>query len=113
MPVELLPLLFLFGIAAQFFTSLPKNLYKKINRFIIYIPLPAITLAKIPHLQITSAVAFPIASAWIIFFVCVLYVLIAARVFNFDRKTIGCLILCCGLGNTSFIGYPLLQYFYG
>ncbi len=24
-----------------------------------------------------------------------------------------CIILCCGLGNTSFVGYPILQHFYG
>jgi predicted permease len=32
---------------------------------------------------------------------------------KYDKKTMACLILCCGLGNTSFVGYPILKYFYG
>jgi malate permease and related proteins len=111
-PSVLLALFFL-GIIAQSFSFLPNDFFRKINRFIIFIPLPAITLAKVPHLHITSAVLFPIASAWIIFFGCILYALAIGKWLGWSRKTIACIILCCGLGNTSFVGYPFLQYFYG
>ena len=106
-------ILFLLGIAGRFLSFLPKDLYKKINKFIIYLPLPAITLAKIPHLQITQEVLFPIASAWIIFFISIAYALITAKLFGFKKETIACIILACGLGNTSFVGYPILSYLYG
>ncbi|MBK6275259.1 MAG: AEC family transporter [Saprospirales bacterium] len=54
---------------------------------------------------------FPIASAWIIFLVLFFYAFIICRIFDYDKKTMACIILCCGLGNTSFVGYPFLQHF--
>ena len=105
--------LFLLGIAAQFFSFIPKGLFRKINKFIIFVPLPAITLSKIPHLNITQEVIYPIASAWIIFFMSILYAFAAGKFLKWDKKTIACIILCCGLGNTSFVGFPILSYFYG
>lgn len=105
--------LFLLGITAQFFSFIPKDLFRKINKFIIFVPLPAITLSKIPHLNITQEVIYPIASAWIIFFMSILYAFAAGKFLKWDKKTIACIILCCGLGNTSFVGFPILSYFYG
>lgn len=110
---SILILLFFTGIALQFIPKLPNDLYRKINHFILWIPLPAIVLTKIPMLQITTDVAFPIASAWIIFFCSILFAYGFCTLFNYDRKTMACMILCCGLGNTSFVGYPVLKYFYG
>lgn len=109
----LLILLFFLGIAGQFLPLIPAGFHRRINRFIIFLPLPAITLAKIPHLQITQEVLFPIAAAWIIFFGCIAYALLMGKWLKLSRGTVGCLILACGLGNTSFIGYPLLTWFYG
>lgn len=109
----ILLILFLLGIFVQYFTSLPKDTYRKINQFILYVPLPAIVLAKIPILQITPTVLFPIASAWIIFIGAALFAYIYCKYMKYDNKTMACIILCCGLGNTSFVGYPVLSYFYG
>lgn len=109
----ILLLLFIIGIIAQYVEFLPNELHRKINQFILFIPLPAIVLTKIPFIEITHEVIFPIASAWIIFFVSALFAYVFCRIFNYDKKTMACLILCCGLGNTSFVGYPILKYFYG
>jgi predicted permease len=38
---------------------------------------------------------------------------VIGKIFNLSKATIGCIILACGLGNTSFFGYPFLTYFYG
>ena len=110
---SVLLLLFILGIIAQYFSFLPKEGYRSINKFILYIPLPAIVLTKIPFLEITHEVIFPIASAWIIFAGSAVFAYLFCKLFNFDKKTMACIILCCGLGNTSFVGYPILKYFYG
>lgn len=109
----ILLLLFIIGMLVQYIPSLPQNSYRAINKFILFIPLPAIVLTKIPFLQITHEVIFPIASAWIIFLGSALFAYVFCKWMNYDKKTMACLILCCGLGNTSFVGYPLLKYFYG
>ncbi|MCB9032838.1 MAG: AEC family transporter [Chitinophagales bacterium] len=109
----LLVSLFILGWIVKQFSFTPKTLYKKINKFIIYLPLPAITLTKIPFLELSSSVVFPIASAWIIFFCCIAFAIIMGKIFNFSKATMACIILSCGLGNTSFVGFPILEHFYG
>ncbi|MFN8284458.1 MAG: AEC family transporter [Chitinophagales bacterium] len=113
MPLYFLFVLFIVGILAQQISVVPKQLYRYINKFILYVPLPAIVVSRIPFLEINHEVLFPIASAWIIFFGSMLYAYIICKLFNYDKKTMACMILCCGLGNTSFVGYPFLQHFYG
>jgi len=45
--------------------------------------------------------------------VSVLIILYFARMFHWDRETIGALLLIVPLGNTSFLGIPLVEAFYG
>ncbi len=111
-PIVLL-LLFVIGVVIKYSGKAPANIHKNINKFILYVPLPAIVLTKIPFLEITHEVLYPIAAAWIIFAGSALYAYLVCRIFRYDKKTMACLILCCGLGNTSFVGYPFMNYFYG
>lgn len=111
-PITLL-LLFCLGVTLQWFAILHKDIAKKINRFILYVPLPAIVLEKIPQLEMNHEVLFPIASAWIIFFASAIFAYLFCKWNKYDNKTMACIILSCGLGNTSFVGYPFLRYFYG
>lgn len=112
MPIYILIALFIIGIASQLIHKLPKDLYKKINKFIIYVPLPAITLYNIPKLDISKAVLLPILSAWIIFFGAIIFFILISKKANITKPTIACLILSCGLGNTSFVGFPILTQLY-
>ncbi|QQR98031.1 MAG: AEC family transporter [Sphingobacteriales bacterium] len=112
MPIYILIALFIFGVASQLIPQLPNDLYKKINKFIIFIPLPAITLYNIPKLDISKAVLLPILSAWITFFGAILFFMLIAKKANLTKATIACLILSCGLGNTSFVGFPILTQLY-
>jgi len=111
-PILLLSL-FVAGISGQYLSVHPKVLSRRINKFVLYVPLPAIVLTKIPFLEINHDVLFPIASAWVVFFGAILFAYVFCRWMRYDRKTMACIILCCGLGNTSFVGYPILTYFYG
>ncbi|MEZ5022473.1 MAG: AEC family transporter [Chitinophagales bacterium] len=106
-------LLFLAGYFLKFVKGVPKDLFQKINTFIIFLPLPAITLLNIPKLEFTSEIAFPILSAWLIFSVAIPFFYALKQVFNWSSKTFACLVLVCGLGNTSFIGFPIIEMMYG
>lgn len=108
-----LVLLFIIGVVFKLFPFTPKNLHSNINQFILYIPLPAIVILKIPQLEISQEVLFPIAAAWITFIMSIVFAFIVCKVFKYDNKTMACLILCGGLGNTSFVGFPFIKHFYG
>lgn len=106
-------LFFVAGILIRHLFPLQKKLHKRINAFILNVSLPAIVLSKIPFLPLNGAVYIPLASAWILFFGCLPFAYLMKRIFKFSNQTFACIVLCCGLGNTSFVGYPVLTYLYG
>lgn len=91
----------------------PANASETINHIIIYICLPALSLLYIPQVKINLQTLFPVGVVYIIFFFSFIFISAAGKIFKLDRKTIGALILTCGLANTSFVGFPILRMLYG
>lgn len=84
-----------------------------LNRWVIRAALPALVLQKIHALPSFSLSApeilLPVSQPWIHFFLSMLVVTILARSLGWSRSTWGALVLTMGLGNTSFVGLPLLR----
>jgi predicted permease len=87
--------------------------YKSINAWILYIALPAVALHYIPSITWNGAVLLPLAMPLIVFAGAWILITIIARRIALDAGTRGALILTAGLGNTSFIGFPLTQAYLG
>lgn len=104
---------FIAGLLMQKVSQIPKDFYGKINKFIINIPLPALVLYNIPRLDFDGKVWVPIASAWLLFIGSALFFWMVKKAFKLSTKAFASLVLVCGLGNTSFIGYPVLTYLLG
>src|SRR6202022_3959109 len=104
---------FLFGIALKRIRVMPSDAPVTLNRFIIYISLPALTLQLVHGLQLGGHVLYPVLMPWIYFIAAAGFFWVLAKIFRWDTGTLGALILTGGLGNTSFLGYPLLETFYG
>lgn len=103
----------LIGIGLQHVKAFPTNASDVLNAFVIYISLPALALLYIPKIVLESNVLFPILSAWIVLIFSFIVILAFARIFNWDKATIGCLLLTAGFGNTSFVGFPVIEALYG
>lgn len=101
------------GVFLSKLKSFPPNAHKGINAFIFYVSLPALSLRYIPHIDYRYEILFPALMPWLVFIIAAALFLSLGRIFNWHNHLIGCLILCCGLGNTSFVGFPLLKLFYG
>lgn len=101
------------GILFRQIRLLPDNAYLSLNGIIIYVALPALILHKIPLISFTAEVGYPIAMPWLIFGLAIPFFILLGRRLHWSRESIGCLILCCGLGNTSFIGIPVMQLLWG
>jgi malate permease and related proteins len=93
--------------------SFPEKSHKAINSIIIYLCLPALTLYYIPQIDLKFELIYPALVIWIIFLLSVPFFIIAEKVFKWDRKTTGALILTGGLANTSFVGFPVLVALFG
>ncbi len=84
-----------------------------VNWYVIFICLPAIILLKIPQLNIDQSVIFPVLMAWMLIPVAAVFILLLARVYAWPKEIVGCLLLIVCFGNTSFVGFPIIQAFYG
>ncbi|MEQ1438013.1 AEC family transporter [Fontimonas sp. SYSU GA230001] len=99
----------LLGVLIARYAHPPLGLAQGLNWWVIHIALPALVLDLIPRLHFEWQFWFLIVSQWLVFVgAFVLFRLVGARL-NWSRGRIGALTLVCGLGNTSFMGYPLLE----
>ncbi len=101
------------GIILQKAGRVPDNAHTALNAFIIHISLPALILSHIHSVRIDASVLYAIAMPWIVFFASVVLFWLLGRMLNFSRKTTGALSVVAGLGNTSFIGLPVIESFFG
>lgn len=91
----------------------PKEGHKALNTYIIYIALPAVAFRYVPQIQWTTAVIWPFVSQFVVFGVALIAVWIFSRLKPIDTTTRGAMLLTMGLSNTSFVGFPLVETWYG
>lgn len=91
----------------------PENTPAVLNSFIIYISLPSLALYHIHGLTLTYDLIYSGLMAWILFGMGAGFFFFAGRRMGLDKGSMGALILVGGLGNTSFVGLPMIQAFYG
>ena len=111
--VLILIISFLGGYLVKKTTSFERSQVSLLNSFILYISLPSQIFMYIPKMNFNYNLLAPISVSWIIFIISVLFFNIIGKKLNYNKKTILCLIMVCGLGNTSFVGLPLLENYFG
>ncbi|MCF7936881.1 MAG: AEC family transporter [Synergistales bacterium] len=109
----LLAVCFLLGIVFRKTGRLPQTTPGVLNAYIINVALPALALLHIHSLKLSSELIYPAVSAWLLFGGGYLFLRCAGKVLGFTPGTAGALILTAGLGNTSFVGLPMIEAFYG
>lgn len=101
------------GLLLQRIKQFPTHLYKVLNKVVLYVCLPAITLYHIPKIKWSNELLFPILSGWIGFLLALVFFHFLGRRLGWSNKLIGCLILTAGLCNSSFLGYPIIEALFG
>jgi malate permease and related proteins len=104
---------FLLGIILRRSGRLPDNAAVTLNGFVVHISLPALTLAYVHDLDLNSRLILPALMPWIMFGLGCAFFWLLGRALNFPPATTGGLMLTGGLANTSFVGLPMIQSFYG
>ncbi len=103
----------LIGMAIKRIPDFSNETGKVLNLFVIYLSLPALVLLKIPDLIFSENLLVPALMPWGMLLFSVAMILLMARLLRWDRATTGCLLLLIPLGNTSFLGIPMVQAFFG
>lgn len=104
------------GLLAQRSRRFPHATGQALNAFVVVVSLPALVFTKVHALGsqgFAGSVAIPISMAWIQFALAAALAWFGNRVLRFSRPTTGALLLTVGLGNTSFVGFPLLEAIFG
>jgi hypothetical protein len=101
------------GVILRRSGRLPDNAAAALNGFVIHISLPALTLTYVHSLEPRTNLILPALMPWIMFGIGCGFFWLVARVAGFSRATTGALMLTGGLANTSFVGLPMIETFYG
>ena len=109
----LLAACFVLGIILRRSGRLPDNAAAALNGFVVHISLPALSLTYVHSLELSTKLILPALMPWIMFGIGCGFFWLAARVAGFSRSTTGALMLTGGLANTSFVGLPMIETFYG
>ncbi|EKR66686.1 transporter, auxin efflux carrier domain protein [Leptospira weilii str. 2006001853] len=91
----------------------PENTGLVLGNFVIYISLPSLILASVPTMRLETSLIYLAFMPWILFGFSVVFFYIIGKFFHWSSETRIATTLCCGLGNTSFLGLPILRVFYG
>lgn len=101
------------GILLRKVKGFPTAAHIPINFWLIYIAVPAVTLRYIPNIHFTAQTLFPLSIAAIIFLTAAAFFKLLGHFLQWEKTTIACLTIVAGLGNTSFIGFPLTEAYFG
>lgn len=109
----LLAACFILGIVLRRSGRLPDNAAAALNGFVVNVSLPALTLTYVHSLEFGTKLILPALMPWVMFGLGCGFFWLVAKAFGFSRGTTGALTLTGGLANTSFVGLPMIETFYG
>ena len=109
----LLFLCLVIGVSLQRVRAFPKNTHVVLNQYVLYVALPAMALYFLPKITLNWELLFPASVAWIAFGLSYVFFNFLGKKLGWSRKLIGCLIITGGLGNTSFVGIPVVEALFG
>ena len=84
-----------------------------LNKFVIFISLPAMILLQIPKLTLSMDILIPVIIAWMVMALTAILTLFIASKFHFSKEVTGALMLVAVLTNSSFLGIPIINAYFG
>lgn len=97
------------GLGFQRLRLFPENASEVLNKAVLYVCLPASILIYAPRLQLSADVLAIAAVPWLLLGATVLLVNATTRALKLRPDEHAVLLLTVALGNTSFLGYPLVR----
>lgn len=99
----------LLGLILQWSGVAGERTARQLNHYVIALALPCLILHELPSLQLDTSALLPIAIAWVVMAASVIIVLVLQRLLGWSREITACLLLLMPLGNTGFVGIPLIK----
>ena len=97
------------GVVVQRFGKPSPVLAQSLNWWVLNVALSALVLHLIPQLEFEWRLWYLVASMWLVFLGAWGFFALLGRLLHWPPQRVGALTLVCGLGNTAFIGFPLIE----
>jgi len=91
----------------------PSDAHKPVNAWLIYAALPSLALRYIPSVDWNFHILISILGPILVWIGAWLFVKIYDRRKKLSAGSHTALLVTCGLGNTAFIGFPMIAAYYG
>jgi predicted permease len=101
------------GIALRMSGRLPAAAPSALNGFVVNVSLPALTVVTVQGLSLQPQLAWAALMPWMLFATGLAFFWGVGRLLRLSRATTGALMLTGGLANTSFVGLPMIETWYG
>jgi len=101
------------GVILSRLRLLPADAHKSINAWVINIALPALSLRYVPEIEWSSQLFLPMLAPLLVWVGGWVFVRMYDRKKRFPDASRTALRVTCGLGNTAFLGFPMIAAFYG
>lgn len=109
----LLAACFVLGMVLRRSGRLPDNAPAALNGFVVNVSLPALTLVYVHELSISTSLVFALLMPWLVFLIGCAFFYGIGKWLRLPPATVGALMLTGSLANTSFIGIPMIETFFG
>lgn len=103
----------LVGVVLRRLNILPASTPSRLIQYVLYVAMPALVLLHLPQLQIDAQLWVPVITPWAMLALSMLCVVALTRLLNWSREVMGALLIVVPLGNTSFLGFPIVRSLYG
>ncbi|PZN33522.1 MAG: transporter [Proteobacteria bacterium] len=87
----------------------PAALAQHLNWWVLNIALTSLILQLIPNVRFDFDLWFLAAAMWLVFLGAWAFFELVGRLLGWSRRRIGALTLMGGLGNTAFVGFPMIE----
>lgn len=92
---------------------LPRDSHKVVNAWVINIALPAVAIKYLPHIELGPHLLLPALAPALVFVGGIIFVGVFLRRQAATKATLAGMMLMAGLGNTGFVGLPLVSAYFG
>ncbi len=99
----------LLGWLVARYANPPAALAPSLNWWVINVAFSALVLNLIPKLEFDWQLWYLIATMWFVFVGAWAFFTLLGKTLHWPRERVGALTLVSGLGNTSFIGFPMVE----
>lgn len=102
----------LLGVLLRLSGRVSEQFAPALNAYVIHVALPAMVLMQVPKITLSLSLIWPAIMPWLLLGFSVALLLGLSRLLHWSRDTTGAMLMIVPLGNTSFLGFPLVSAFW-